>query len=80
MKKNLKEITRINGCMILINAGMRNRQFILPLNLCLKGYSEVAKVLLEKGAWVNLQESKGGSSLIMAGQEGHTEVAKLLLE
>ena len=37
-------------------------------------------MLLEKGAWVNLQESKGGSSLIMAGQEGHTEVAKLLLE
>ena len=46
----------------------------------LKGHSEVAKVLLEKGAWANLQESKGEFSLIMAGQEGHTEVAKLLLE
>ena len=33
-------------------------------------------MLLEKGALVNLQESKGGSSLIMAGQEGHTEVNK----
>ena len=47
------------------------------MHASLKEHSEVAKVLLEKGAWVNLQESKGGSSLIVAGQEGHTEVAKL---
>ena len=78
---------RINGCtlnmmiIVLINAGMRNKEWpgslycqsqLLSLcNLCLKGYSE----LLEKGAWVNLQES-----FLDYGWSGHTEVAKLLLE
>ena len=44
------------------------------------GRYDEAKLLLEKGAQVDLQDSKGWCALMFAVQEGHLEVVKLLLE
>ena len=46
-----------------------------------RGRTEVVKLLLEKGADVNVKQiGTGATALIMASQGGHTEVVKLLLE
>ena len=44
------------------------------------GHTEVVKLLLGKGAQVNMQENSGWSALMIASENGHTEVVKLLLE
>ena len=44
------------------------------------GHCEVAKLLLEKSAQIDLQKNDGGSALMSASIEGHSEVVKLLLE
>ena len=44
------------------------------------GHTEVVKLLLDKGAQVNMQGKDGGSALMIASQNGHTEVVKLLLD
>ena len=44
------------------------------------GRYDEAKLLLEKGAQVDLQDSKGWCALMFAVQEGHLELVKLLLE
>ncbi len=46
----------------------------------LNGYTEVAALLLEKGAHINMQANDGASALMMASSKGRTEVAALLLE
>ena len=43
------------------------------------GHTEVAKLLLDHHAQVEMQDSDGWSSLMYASQAGHAEVAKLLL-
>ena len=40
----------------------------------------MAKLLLENGAQVDLQQNDGWSALMLASRCGHCEVAKLLLE
>ena len=40
----------------------------------------MAKVLLENGAQVDLQNVHGLSALMVASQSGHAEVVKLLLD
>ena len=45
----------------------------------LNGHTEVVKLLLEKGAQVDIQDSSGWTALMDAGLKGHTEVVKLLL-
>ena len=42
-------------------------------------FAEV-KRLIEEGADVNAQNNYGGTALMRASQEGHPEVAKLLIE
>jgi ankyrin repeat protein len=44
------------------------------------GYTEVCKILLNKGANLDLQASNGVTALNLASQNGHKEVVKLLLE
>ena len=43
-------------------------------------YMEVVKLLLEKGANVNVQDIHGRTPLYWAAQNGYTEIVKLLLE
>ena len=45
-----------------------------------EGHCQVVRLLLERGAKVDLQDSKGWSALMLACQAGHCEVAELLLE
>ena len=44
------------------------------------GHSDVVKLLLDNGAWVNFQDIDESSSLIVASQNGHSDVVKLLLD
>ena len=46
-----------------------------------KGYLEIVKLLLEKGAQVDVKTTDtGGTPLFLASFQGHTEIVKLLLE
>jgi ankyrin repeat protein len=45
-----------------------------------RGYIDVCKALINKGANINLQADNGATALIMASLGGHTELAKLLLD
>lgn len=45
----------------------------------LAGRLEVVKLLVEKGAEINVQSQNGFTPLYMASQEGHSEVVKYLL-
>ena len=45
-----------------------------------KGHCKVVKLLLKKGARVDLQDGDGLSALMHASREGHCEVVQLLLK
>jgi ankyrin repeat protein len=46
-----------------------------------EGHTEIAKLLIEKGAGVNAKDKYNENTpLHMAVQEGYTEIAKLLIE
>lgn len=45
-----------------------------------KGYTEIVRLLLEKGANPNIQDQNGWTSLTWAIQSGHIDVVRLLLE
>ena len=52
-----------------------------PLMYCsLKGYTPVARVLLDKGADVSRTDVEGFSAMHVAAQSGHLEVVKLLMK
>ncbi len=44
------------------------------------GHTEMAALLLEKGAHIDMQDNDGCSALMLASYIGHSEVAALLLE
>ena len=45
------------------------------------GHKEIVKLLLEKGADINVkQTATGATALLLASQNGRTDVVKLLLE
>ena len=44
-----------------------------------EGKTEIVKILLEKGAQVNMQDTYGLTALTFASQMGRTEIVKLLL-
>ena len=46
----------------------------------LKGRKEVARLLLENGADINVKTTKGYTALSIATDQGHTDVADLILE
>ena len=45
-----------------------------------KGHTETVKLLLDKGADVNMKTDNGETALIEASENGHIEVVKLLLD
>lgn len=45
-----------------------------------KGYPEIVKLLIERGAKLDIQRNDGGTALHMAAQNGHAEIIKLLIE
>ena len=63
---------------ILVDRKMKNGMNPL-LNACNKGYYNIVKHLLNKGADVNAQEREGHSGLLIAVSRNHPEVVKLLL-
>ena len=50
------------------------------MSACQNGHVDIAKLLLEEGAQVDLQKKSGWSALMSACQNGHIDVAQLLLE
>jgi len=50
-----------------------------PLMLsCIKGHSDVAKILLKQGADVNFRNDEGTTPIMAASKNGHTDTVKLL--
>ncbi|MCK5260368.1 MAG: ankyrin repeat domain-containing protein, partial [Candidatus Omnitrophica bacterium] len=45
-----------------------------------KGYTEIVKALLNKGADVNIKSSAGWTALIIAAQKGHAKIVEALLD
>lgn len=45
-----------------------------------KGHTDVVKLLLDKGANIEVKNSDGNTALLLAAWEGHTETAKLLID
>ena len=45
-----------------------------------RGYIEIAKLLIDKGANINIQNREGHTALMLASIEGHIEIAKLLID
>lgn len=50
------------------------------MGVCFKGYYDLAKLLVENGANVNVKNSMGGTALIYAATFNKLEIAQLLLE
>ena len=46
----------------------------------IKGYKELAELLIEKGVDINLQDIDGWTALIHAKEEGNNEIIELLIE
>ncbi len=55
-----------------------NRGFTALMTAASNGHTEMAKILIENEAYVNVQSAMGFTALMLAAH-GHTEVAKLLL-
>ncbi len=75
----------LNNALILVqNVNSVNYNGNGQLNLLMlaseNGYSEVCKILINKGAKLDLQDKFGETSLFIASQRGRTEVVKLLLD
>ncbi len=54
---------------------MQNDQFAPLMIASQRGHTETARILLNYGADVDMQDRKGWSSLMMASQNGHFELA-----
>ena len=50
------------------------------MGVCFKGYYDIAKTLIEKGASVNERNTMGATGLIYAATFKRVDIAKLLLE
>ena len=61
------------------NYGESNNKSMLML-ASENGYTDVCKILIVKGAKLNLQNRDGITALMLASQKGHTEVVELLLD
>ena len=57
-----------------------NGQLSLLMLASEDGYSEVCKILINKGAKLDLQDFYGETALLIASQRGRTEVVKVLLD
>ncbi|KAH3783603.1 E3 ubiquitin-protein ligase MIB2-like [Dreissena polymorpha] len=65
-------------CPHLVNA--KHDDFTALMLACQKGHADIAKVLLNCNADVNIKNSKGTTALILALVNGHEQTALLLLE
>ena len=50
------------------------------MGVSFKGYTELAKWLLENGADINLKHGNGGTALMFATMFGRNQVVRVLLE
>ncbi len=57
-----------------------NEKWSLLMLASIEGRVDLAKLAIEKGVKIDLQDEDGWSSLMVACKNGHVDVAKLLLE
>lgn len=63
------------------NAPSQNGFFVYPIHSALSnGYNEIAKMLLEAGAEVNVLQAQGNAPIHIAAQQGNIDILILLLE
>ncbi|KAK2669720.1 hypothetical protein RAB80_015246 [Fusarium oxysporum f. sp. vasinfectum] len=70
----------MNVAVILVNERNDDGGCTLLNAACAKGYVEVVKMLLERGADVTSKANNGVTPLEAASAEGHVEVVKMLLQ
>ncbi len=74
-KKALEIVKNVNSVNYIDN----NKASLLFIAAA-KGYFEVCKILINKGAKLNLQAENGGTALMLASQQAHLEIVKLLIK
>ena len=70
----------INATEVREDSGVYVRGLTALMMASTNGRTEVVKLLLDKGAEVNLKNNYGITALFMASANGHTEIVKLLLD
>jgi hypothetical protein len=75
----LEGIAALNDPDVDINNVYSPQQWLTPLHVaCSHGKTEIARLLLDAGAAVNITDKEGWTPLHCAAAEGHLEVLKLL--
>jgi ankyrin repeat protein len=75
----LDAITAMGDSDVDINNVYTPHQWLTPLHVaCSHGKTEIAKILLESGAAVNIEDKESWTPLHCAAAEGHVEIIKLL--
>ncbi len=66
---------------INLDINYKNHNGSTALSIALSnGYTEIVKLLLEKGVNTNIKDKRGYTPLLLASNYGFTEIVKLLLE
>jgi ankyrin repeat protein len=84
-KEILREVFRFALGLGDVNSMLKVLELGVDVNTALilaaeKGYAEVVKALLDKGADINVRSDDGSTALILAAEEGHEDVVKALLD
>ena len=70
----------INATEVREDNGVYVRGLTALMMASANGHTEIVKLLLDKGADVNVKNTYGITALFMASVHGHTEIVKLLLD
>ncbi len=76
----LKAVEDLLGSGAVVDTRRKNEGSTALMLACGKGYTDVAKILLDKGADPNARNMNGWTSLMGAAANGHEGATKLLLD